>query len=129
MEKSATEMAEWRINFDAKQKKRFKEEDKKMTKKLDAQILNFDNKMDALAISVQEQLSTNQNSPQQMMQEQHNHLDAKIIVLLGSIKSMHATMKKYSNKIIAIQNQFGAHSDGHHNKCQKHSNMDADPVD
>eukprot|EP00957_Ditylum_brightwellii_P199644 15219633-Ditylum_brightwellii.AAC.1 len=70
MEKSATEMANWHINFDAEQKKRFKEQDEKMTKKLDTQTLNFDNKMDALAISVQEQLSTNQNSLQQMMQEQ-----------------------------------------------------------
>eukprot|EP00957_Ditylum_brightwellii_P060365 4583390-Ditylum_brightwellii.AAC.1 len=64
-----------------------------------------------------------------MMQEQHGHLDAKIIVLLGSIKNMRATMKKNSNNIIAIQNQFGANSDGPHNKHQKHSNMDADPVD
>eukprot|EP00957_Ditylum_brightwellii_P009625 725081-Ditylum_brightwellii.AAC.1 len=98
MEKSATEMAEWRTTFDAKQKKRFKEQDKKMNKKLDAQTQNFDNKMDALATSIQEQLSTNQNSLQQMMQEQRNHLDAKIIVLLGSFQNMHATMEKIATK-------------------------------
>eukprot|EP00957_Ditylum_brightwellii_P102049 7778158-Ditylum_brightwellii.AAC.1 len=107
MEKSATEMAKWRTTFDAKQKKRFKEQDKKMTKKLDAQTLNFDNKMAVLATSVQEQLSTNQNSLQQMMQEHCNHLDAKIIMLLGSLQNKH----------------------GLHNKRQKHSNMDADSVE
>eukprot|EP00957_Ditylum_brightwellii_P091465 6964776-Ditylum_brightwellii.AAC.1 len=69
MEKSTTKMAEWRTTFDAKQKKRFKEQDKIMAKKLDAQTQNFDSKMDALAASVQEQLSTNQNSLQQLMQE------------------------------------------------------------
>eukprot|EP00957_Ditylum_brightwellii_P131149 10002974-Ditylum_brightwellii.AAC.1 len=74
--------------------------------------------MDTLAISIQEQLSTNQNSLQQMMQEQHDHLDAKIIVLLGPY-----------NETIAIQNQFGANLDGPHNKRQKHSNMDDEPVD
>eukprot|EP00957_Ditylum_brightwellii_P208230 15356402-Ditylum_brightwellii.AAC.1 len=57
--------------------------------------------MDSLAISVQEQLSANQNSLQQIMQKQRDHLDAKIIVLL----------------------------DGPHNKHQKHSNMDAVLVD
>eukprot|EP00957_Ditylum_brightwellii_P028464 2149356-Ditylum_brightwellii.AAC.1 len=85
--------------------------------------------MDALTISVTEQLSTNQNSLQQMMQEQCDHLDAKIIVLLGSIKNMQATTEKNSNEIIAIQNQFGANLVGPHNKCPKHSNMDAEPAD
>eukprot|EP00957_Ditylum_brightwellii_P051197 3881352-Ditylum_brightwellii.AAC.1 len=66
--------------------------------------------MDALAISVKKQLPTNQNSLQQMIQEQRDHLDAKIIVLLGSIKNMCATTEKNSNEIIAIQNQFGANS-------------------
>eukprot|EP00957_Ditylum_brightwellii_P176801 13467336-Ditylum_brightwellii.AAC.1 len=79
MEKSATKMSEWRTTFDAKQTKRFKEQDKKTTKKSDAQTQNFDNKMDALATSVEEQLSTNQHSLRQMMQEQHDHLDTKII--------------------------------------------------
>eukprot|EP00957_Ditylum_brightwellii_P074246 5641596-Ditylum_brightwellii.AAC.1 len=64
-----------------------------------------------------------------MMQEQRDHLDAKIIVLLGSIKNMRAATKKNSNEIIAIQNQFSTNSDGPHNKRQKHINMDADPVD
>eukprot|EP00957_Ditylum_brightwellii_P135689 10347840-Ditylum_brightwellii.AAC.1 len=59
MEKSTTKMAEWRAIFDAEQKKRFKEQAKKMAKKLDAQTQNFDSKMDALATSAQEQLSTN----------------------------------------------------------------------
>eukprot|EP00957_Ditylum_brightwellii_P025944 1962079-Ditylum_brightwellii.AAC.1 len=85
--------------------------------------------MDALTISITEQLSTNQNSLQQMMQEQQDHLDAKIIVLLDPIKNMQATTKKNSNEIIAIQNQFGANFVGPHNKRQKHSNMDAEPVD
>eukprot|EP00957_Ditylum_brightwellii_P081682 6213741-Ditylum_brightwellii.AAC.1 len=85
--------------------------------------------MDVLAIFVQEQLSTNQNSLQQMMQEQRDHLDAKIIVLLGLIKNMRATTEKNSNEIIAIQNQFSANSVGPHNKRQKHSNMDAEPAD
>eukprot|EP00957_Ditylum_brightwellii_P096023 7316031-Ditylum_brightwellii.AAC.1 len=129
MEKSDTKMAKWCTTFDAKQKKRFKEQDKKMTKAFDAQTLNFDNKMDALATSVQEQLTTNQSSLQQMMQEQRDHLDAKVIVLLGSLQNMRATTEKSCNKIIAIQNQFDANSDGPHNKCQKHSSMDADPVD
>eukprot|EP00957_Ditylum_brightwellii_P108684 8289905-Ditylum_brightwellii.AAC.1 len=73
-----------------------------MAKKLDAQTQNFDSKMDALAMSVLEQLSTNQHSLQQMMQEHRNHLDAKIIV---------------------------ANSDGPHNKRQKHSNEDTDPAE
>eukprot|EP00957_Ditylum_brightwellii_P049183 3731634-Ditylum_brightwellii.AAC.1 len=42
---------------------------------------------------------------------------------------MHATMEKNCNEIIAIQNQFSANSDGPHNKHQKHSNVDADPVE
>eukprot|EP00957_Ditylum_brightwellii_P003746 284615-Ditylum_brightwellii.AAC.1 len=42
---------------------------------------------------------------------------------------MQATTEKNSNEIIAIQNQFGANLVGPHNKCQKHSNMDAEPVD
>eukprot|EP00957_Ditylum_brightwellii_P071803 5457809-Ditylum_brightwellii.AAC.1 len=85
--------------------------------------------MDALATSVQEQLSTNQNSLQQMIQKQRNHLDAKIIVLLGSLQNMRATTEKNCNKIIAIQNQFGANSDRPHNKFQKHSNEDSDPAE
>eukprot|EP00957_Ditylum_brightwellii_P134035 10219313-Ditylum_brightwellii.AAC.1 len=60
MENRATEMAEWCITFDADQQKQFKEQDKKMTKQLDTQTKNFDNKMDALATSLQDQLSTNQ---------------------------------------------------------------------
>eukprot|EP00957_Ditylum_brightwellii_P044172 3351475-Ditylum_brightwellii.AAC.1 len=59
MENRAMEMAEWRVTFDADQKKQFKEQDKKMTKQLDTQSKNFDNKMDALATSLQDQLSTN----------------------------------------------------------------------
>eukprot|EP00957_Ditylum_brightwellii_P143511 10933137-Ditylum_brightwellii.AAC.1 len=85
--------------------------------------------MDALTISATEQLSTNKNSLQQMMQEQRDHLDAKIIALLGSIKNMQATTEKNSNEVIAIQNQFGANLVGPHNKRQKYSNMDTEPVD
>eukprot|EP00957_Ditylum_brightwellii_P154346 11745275-Ditylum_brightwellii.AAC.1 len=85
--------------------------------------------MDALATSVQEQLSTNQNSLQQMMQEQRNHLDAKIIVLLDSLQNMRATTEKNCKAIIAIKNQFSANSDGPHNKRQKYSNEDAGPVE
>eukprot|EP00957_Ditylum_brightwellii_P173460 13206694-Ditylum_brightwellii.AAC.1 len=62
MENRATEMAEWHVTFDADQKKRFKEQDKKMTKQLDTQSKNFDNKMDALATSLQDHLGTNQQS-------------------------------------------------------------------
>ena len=61
---------------------------------MDAQTLNFDHKMNALTICVTEQLSTNQNSLQQMMQEQRDHLDAKISLLLGSIKNLQNTTKK-----------------------------------
>eukprot|EP00957_Ditylum_brightwellii_P196815 14994873-Ditylum_brightwellii.AAC.1 len=51
-----------------------------------------------------------------MMQEQRDHLDAKIILLLGSIKNLQATTEKNSNEIIAIQNQLGANLVATHNK-------------
>eukprot|EP00957_Ditylum_brightwellii_P135690 10347840-Ditylum_brightwellii.AAC.2 len=44
------------------------------------------------------------------MQEQRNHLDAKIAVLSGSLQNI-------------------ANSDGPHNKRQKHSNEDANPAE
>eukprot|EP00957_Ditylum_brightwellii_P116328 8873060-Ditylum_brightwellii.AAC.1 len=74
MENRAMEMAEWHITFDADQQKRFKEQDKKMTKQLDTQSKNFGNKMDALATSLQDQLSTTQQSLKQMMHDQKEYL-------------------------------------------------------
>eukprot|EP00957_Ditylum_brightwellii_P110779 8449401-Ditylum_brightwellii.AAC.1 len=64
-----------------------------------------------------------------MMQEQCDHLDAKIIVLLGSIIHMRATTEKTDTKLSQSKINLVLISDGPHNKCQKHSNMDADPVD
>eukprot|EP00957_Ditylum_brightwellii_P078762 5988633-Ditylum_brightwellii.AAC.1 len=37
IEAKSNELEEWRTSFDADQKKRYKEQDKKMAKKLDAQ--------------------------------------------------------------------------------------------
>eukprot|EP00957_Ditylum_brightwellii_P046777 3549932-Ditylum_brightwellii.AAC.1 len=74
MENRATEIAEWRVTFNADQKEGFKEQDKKMTKQLDTQTKKFDNKMDALATSLQDQLSTNQQSLKQMMHDQKEYL-------------------------------------------------------
>eukprot|EP00957_Ditylum_brightwellii_P207122 15351577-Ditylum_brightwellii.AAC.1 len=83
MENRATKMAEWRIAFDAEQKKQLKEQDKKITKKLDAQSKNFDNKMDALATSLQNQLTTNHQSLKQMMHGQKEYLVSNLNLLLG----------------------------------------------
>eukprot|EP00957_Ditylum_brightwellii_P039760 3010187-Ditylum_brightwellii.AAC.1 len=60
-------MAEWRTEFDAEQKKCFKEQDKKMARKINAQTKNFDNKIEALSTSVQEQLCMNQQNLQQIL--------------------------------------------------------------
>eukprot|EP00957_Ditylum_brightwellii_P142915 10888864-Ditylum_brightwellii.AAC.1 len=74
MENRATEMAEWRVTFNADHKERFKEQDKKIPKQLDTQTKNFDNKMVILATSLQDQLSTNQQSLKQMMHDQKEYL-------------------------------------------------------
>eukprot|EP00957_Ditylum_brightwellii_P025012 1892637-Ditylum_brightwellii.AAC.1 len=57
------------VTFNADQQKQFCEQDKKMTKKLDAQSKQFDNKIDSLATSVQQQLTTNQSNTQQLLKE------------------------------------------------------------
>eukprot|EP00957_Ditylum_brightwellii_P193836 14760360-Ditylum_brightwellii.AAC.1 len=60
MKKQTNEIEAWRVNFDANQQLRFREQDKKMAKKLDAQSQKFDVKMKSLANSVQQQLITHQ---------------------------------------------------------------------
>eukprot|EP00957_Ditylum_brightwellii_P160023 12180952-Ditylum_brightwellii.AAC.1 len=51
MESKAKELEEWHTTFDADQQKWFREQDKKMTKKLDTQSNKIDNKIDSLATS------------------------------------------------------------------------------
>eukprot|EP00957_Ditylum_brightwellii_P052218 3959602-Ditylum_brightwellii.AAC.1 len=67
MEEKATKLDKWHLNFDAEQKKQFCEQDRKITKKLDAQTMSIDSKINKLAISMQKQISTNQLDIQQMM--------------------------------------------------------------
>eukprot|EP00957_Ditylum_brightwellii_P039813 3014247-Ditylum_brightwellii.AAC.1 len=129
MENRATEMAEWCITFNADQKKRFKEQDKKMTKQLDIQSNNVDNKMDALATSLQDQLSTNQQSLKQMMHDQEEHLVSNLNLLLGTLTNTTTTVEKNSNTIIAIQNKFEDTLSGPLNKHQKHKNMEVEIAD
>eukprot|EP00957_Ditylum_brightwellii_P202827 15331961-Ditylum_brightwellii.AAC.1 len=60
MKKQTNEIEVWRVNFNADQQLRCHEQDKKMAKKLDAQSQKFDVKMENLANSVQQQLTTHQ---------------------------------------------------------------------
>eukprot|EP00957_Ditylum_brightwellii_P092850 7068773-Ditylum_brightwellii.AAC.1 len=95
IESKATELEEWRITFDADQQKWFCEQDKKITKKLDAQSNQFDNKIDSLATLVQQQLTANQSNTQQLLKEQCDYLDSTLTLLLESIKNMSSTADKH----------------------------------
>eukprot|EP00957_Ditylum_brightwellii_P084209 6403015-Ditylum_brightwellii.AAC.1 len=75
MESKATELEEWHIIFDADQQKQFCEQEKKMTKKLDTQSNQLDNKIDSLVTSVKQHLTTNQFNTQQLLKEQRDYLD------------------------------------------------------
>eukprot|EP00957_Ditylum_brightwellii_P162505 12373782-Ditylum_brightwellii.AAC.1 len=122
MDSMSTELEEWHITFDADQQKWFWEQDKKMTKNVDAQSNKFDNKIDSLAMSVQHQLTTNQSNIQQLLQEQLNYLDSTLTLLLESIKNMPSTVDKHSKQIKSMQTHIDDTSCSPHNKQQKHSN-------
>eukprot|EP00957_Ditylum_brightwellii_P209120 15360447-Ditylum_brightwellii.AAC.1 len=119
-------MVEWHIAFDAEQKKQFKEQDKKMTKKVDAQSRNFDSKMDAIATSLQDQLSINQQSLQQMMHNQREYLTSNLKLLLGSLQKTSAIADKNCKAIKVIQNKFDDNTSRPQSKHQKHKNMEVE---
>eukprot|EP00957_Ditylum_brightwellii_P037616 2844693-Ditylum_brightwellii.AAC.1 len=86
MESNAIAMIKWRTEFDAEQKKRFKEQDKKMAKKLDAQTKNFDIKIKALSTSVQAQLCTNQQNLKQILQDHREYLDQNLATMIQTMR-------------------------------------------
>jgi hypothetical protein len=124
MENNAIEMVAWRTEFDADQKKRFKEQDKKMSKKLDEQTVKFDTKIEALSTSVQEQLCTNQQSLQQILQDHREYLDQNLNTMIQTLQLVSSTVNKHGTEITAINGQMSATMEGPNNKRQKHSDED-----
>eukprot|EP00957_Ditylum_brightwellii_P141120 10751203-Ditylum_brightwellii.AAC.1 len=82
--------------------------------------------MDALATSLQDQLSTNQQSLQQMMHNQREYLASNLKLLLESLKKTSTITDKNCKKIKAIQFQFSDNNSGPHSKHQKHKNMEVE---
>eukprot|EP00957_Ditylum_brightwellii_P162745 12393184-Ditylum_brightwellii.AAC.1 len=96
-----------------------------MAKKLDVQTKNCDSKMNSLTTSDQEQITTNHNNTQQIMQEQHKYLDTNLKLLLCSIQKISTTIATHGNELQAIQLYATGNTDGPNNKCQKHGNKEA----
>eukprot|EP00957_Ditylum_brightwellii_P039869 3018465-Ditylum_brightwellii.AAC.1 len=126
MESNAIEMVEWRTEFDAEQKKRLKEQVKKMAKKLNAQTQNFDIKIEALSTSVQEQLCTNQQNLQQILQDHWEYLDWNLATMIQTIQLLSSSENTHGTEIKAMQFQMIEASEGPHNKRQKYGDDDAE---
>eukprot|EP00957_Ditylum_brightwellii_P064198 4871162-Ditylum_brightwellii.AAC.1 len=129
MESKAIEMVEWHTEFDAEQKKRFKEQDKKMAKKLDAQTKNFDIKIEALSTLVQEQLCTNQQNLQQILQDHREYLDRNLATMIQMMQLLSSSANTHRTEIKAMQFQMSATTEGPHNKRQKHGDEDAEAAE
>eukprot|EP00957_Ditylum_brightwellii_P108704 8291724-Ditylum_brightwellii.AAC.1 len=74
-----------------------------MAKKLDAQSQKFDKKMESLATSVQQQLSTHQINTEQMMAAQREHIDASLQKMVESLNDISGNVKLNSNAISTIR--------------------------
>eukprot|EP00957_Ditylum_brightwellii_P186505 14199781-Ditylum_brightwellii.AAC.1 len=111
MESNVIKMVEWHTEFNAEQKKRFKEQDKKMAKKLDAQTKNFDTKIKALSMSVQEQLCTNWQNLQQILQDHSKYLDRNLATLVQTMQLLSSSINTHGTEIKAMQFQMSAKSE------------------
>eukprot|EP00957_Ditylum_brightwellii_P125698 9581416-Ditylum_brightwellii.AAC.1 len=121
MEEKASELEECRLNFDTEQKHQFREQDKKLTKKLDAQTPSIDSKINKLTTSIQEQMCNNQYVIQQMMQKQREYIDEHIKTLMGSIQHCMFSTNKYSSQIKVLQQSMSP-TEGPNTKRPKHGN-------
>eukprot|EP00957_Ditylum_brightwellii_P028011 2115225-Ditylum_brightwellii.AAC.1 len=57
-----------------------------MAKMLDAQTKNFDTKIEALSTSVQEQLCTNQQNLQPILQDRREYLDRNLATMIQTMQ-------------------------------------------
>ena len=122
MKKQTDEIEAWHVNFNADQQLRFHEQDKKMTKKLDAQSQKFDVNMESLANSVQQQLTTHQSNTEQMMTAHREYIDASLKELAVAFNNITGNITANSNAISSITDELNNFDNGPHNKRQKHGN-------
>jgi len=118
MKKQSNEIKAWRVNFDTDQEQRFCKQDKKMAKKLVAQSEKFDDKMEGLANSIQQQLTTHQSSTKQMMTAQHEQIDALLKELAVALNNITGNITANSKAISSIIDKLNNFNDGPHNKRQ-----------
>eukprot|EP00957_Ditylum_brightwellii_P031632 2399178-Ditylum_brightwellii.AAC.1 len=94
-----------------------------MAKKLDAQTKNINSKINKLAASMQEHMSTaDQLDIQQMIQEQREYMDEHLKMLMGLIQHCMNLTKKHNSHSKALWKSMSTSSEGPENKRQKHSN-------
>eukprot|EP00957_Ditylum_brightwellii_P104795 7987907-Ditylum_brightwellii.AAC.1 len=106
MKKQTDEIEAWRVNFDADQQLRNREQDKKMS----------------LANSVQQQLTTHQSNTSQMMTAHREHIDALLKELAVAFNNITGNITANSNAISSITDMLNTFNNGPHNKRQKHGN-------
>eukprot|EP00957_Ditylum_brightwellii_P084949 6459608-Ditylum_brightwellii.AAC.1 len=97
LDQKSTELEEWRTNFNADQKKRFCDGDKKLAKKLDTQTQSLDTKISELSESMNKKMSTQQDSTHQLLCDMQTSFDMHLQSLMGSIQhitGVHTTNDK-----------------------------------
>jgi hypothetical protein len=85
--KKSKKMEEWRIAFDAEQKKRFRDQEKKISKKIDAKISDLSSAMDA-------KLQAHQDQSLQMQKKNETYMTdnfAKIFSFMSNLKTVQDT--------------------------------------
>jgi hypothetical protein len=90
------EMEEWQIEFDAKQKKRFRNQEKKISKKIDSKISN-------LSSAIDNKLQAHQDQSIQLAKQNKQYMNdslAKIFTFMANLKQ---TTDTHTNAIRTIQ--------------------------
>eukprot|EP00957_Ditylum_brightwellii_P027296 2063637-Ditylum_brightwellii.AAC.1 len=100
-----------------------------MAKKLDAQTKNFDIKIKALSTMVQEQLCTNHQNLQQILQDHREYLDWNLATMIQTMQLLSSSVNTHNTEIKAMQFQMSATSEGPHSKCQKHRDEDEEEAE
>eukprot|EP00957_Ditylum_brightwellii_P072987 5546356-Ditylum_brightwellii.AAC.1 len=93
-----------------------------MAKKLDAQSQKFDVKLESLANSDQQQLTTHQSNTEQMMTAHRKHIDASLKELAVAFNNITGNITANSNAIASIMDKLNNFDNGPNNKRQKHGN-------
>eukprot|EP00957_Ditylum_brightwellii_P096105 7322028-Ditylum_brightwellii.AAC.1 len=89
-----------------------------MAKKLDAQSQKIDAKMESLATSLQQELSTHQVNTEQMMAAQLEHIDASPQKMVDVLNGFSGNVKSNSNVIDTICESLSLPTEGPHYKRQ-----------